>query len=449
MKIALTIAGSDSGGGAGIQADLKTFAALGVYGASVITSVTAQNTQGVQGVQDLPALFVGRQLDSVLSDLDVAAAKTGMLSNSEIIEAVSEKIKQYRLSRLVVDPVMAAKGGDPLLQPQARETLMRLLLPLATVITPNLPEAEILVNRKVATIAEMEEAAKTIYGSSGCAVVVKGGHLEGEAVDVYFDGSRIVHFRGDRIPSPNTHGTGCTFSASIAAFMAQGLDLTQSVRRAKEFTAGAIRHAFPVGKGIGPTHHLFELYNFRDRWEVVEDLKQAVKLLEESRIGSLIPEVQSNLGMALPGATSTEEVAAFPGRLIRWQDTLRHLSSPALGGSRHIARIILTAMKHDPLIRAAMNIRYSPEIIAACQKLGFSVATFDRKEEPAALKEKEGSSLEWGVQKGIETLGAVPTIVWDRGDFGKEAMVRVLGRSAREVAQIVVKIQKALTEKPS
>ena len=166
MKIALTIAGSDSGGGAGIQADLKTFAALGVYGASVITSVTAQNTQGVQGVQDLPALFVGRQLDSVLSDLDVAAAKTGMLSNSEIIEAVSEKIKQYRLSRLVVDPVMAAKGGDPLLQPQARETLMRLLLPLATVITPNLPEAEILVNRKVATIAEMEEAAKTIYGSS-------------------------------------------------------------------------------------------------------------------------------------------------------------------------------------------------------------------------------------------------------------------------------------------
>jgi len=449
MKIALTIAGSDSAGGAGIQADLKTFAALGVYGTSAITSVTAQNTLGVQGVQDLPAPFVAAQLDSVLSDLEVAAAKTGMLSNREIIEAVCAKIKQYRLKFLVVDPVMAAKSGDPLLRPEARETLIRLLLPLATVITPNLPETEILVNRKVTTIAEMEAAARSIHEGSGCAVVVKGGHLEGEAIDVYFDGSRIIHFRGDRIPSKNTHGTGCTFSAAIAAFLARGLDLAQSVRRAKEFTAGAIRAAFPLGKGIGPTHHLFELYGYRDRWEVIADLEQAAKLLEQSRIGSLIPEVQSNLGMALPGATSAAEVAAFPGRLIRWEDTFRRLSPPAFGGSRHIARIILTAMKRDPQMRAAMNIRHSADIVAACQKLGLSVVSFDRQEEPAALKEREGSSLEWGVQRGINALGKVPDIIWDPGDFGKEAMVRVLGRTAREVAQTVLKIQRALTEKGS
>ncbi|MBI3013512.1 MAG: bifunctional hydroxymethylpyrimidine kinase/phosphomethylpyrimidine kinase [Candidatus Tectomicrobia bacterium] len=449
MKIALTIAGSDSGGGAGIQADLKTFAALGVYGTSVITSVTAQNTQGVQGVQDLPAPFVALQLDSVLSDLDVAALKTGMLSNRKIIEAVAAKIRQYRLKCLVVDPVMAAKSGDPLLQPEARETLIRLLLPLATIITPNLPETEILANRKVATIADMEAAARSIHEGSGCAVVVKGGHLEGEAIDIYFDGNRIIHFRGDRIPSKNTHGTGCTFSAAIAAFLARGLDLAQSVRRAKEFTAGAIRSAFPVGKGIGPTHHLFDLYSYRDRWEVMENLEQAVKLLEQSRIGGLIPEVQSNLGMALPRAISPEEVAAFPGRLIRWEDTFRRLSPPAFGGSRHIARIILTAMRHDPEMRAAMNIRYSPDIVEACQKLGLSVVPFDRQEEPAALKEREGASLEWGVQRGIDTLGKVPEIIWDRGDFGKEAMVRVLGGTAQEVAQVVVKIQKVLMEKRS
>lgn len=446
MKVALTIAGSDSGGGAGIQADLKTFAALGVYGTSALTSVTAQNTLGVQGVQDLPPAFVAQQIDSVCTDVEVSALKTGMLSSAGIVEAVSAKIRERGLKPLVVDPVMAAKSGDPLLRPEARESLVRLLLPLAAVITPNLPETEILAGGKVSTIAEMEEAARRIHGRCGCAVVVKGGHLEGEAVDVFYDGGRIVHFRGERLRSGSTHGTGCTFSAAVAALLARGATLEEAVAGAKEFTAGAIRHAFPLGRGVGPTHHLFELYNYRERCKVVEELEQAAVLLERSQIGPLIPEVQSNLGMALPRALSVEEVAAFPGRLIRWGPTLRRLSSPVFGASRHIARIILTAMTSAPGMRAAMNIRYSQEIVRACEKLGLSVSTFDRRDEPPASKEREGSSLEWGVRSVIDAEGRVPTIIWDRGDFGKEAMIRVLGSGALEVAETVVRIRRTLSE---
>jgi hydroxymethylpyrimidine/phosphomethylpyrimidine kinase len=250
---ALTIAGSDSGGGAGIQADLKTFAALGVFGMSVITSVTAQNTVGVQGVHDLPPEFVARQIDSVLEDIGVDAAKTGMLSSARIVEIVAAKVAAHRVERLVVDPVMVAKSGAPLLRPDAVTAVIEHLLPLALVVTPNLSEAQALSGVPVAGLDGMRESARRIHGLGPKHVVVKGGHLPGRAVDLLYDGRSFVELDAERIDTPHTHGTGCVFSAAIAAGLAKGRAVPEAVAEAKRFVTAAIRHALPLGKGHGPT----------------------------------------------------------------------------------------------------------------------------------------------------------------------------------------------------
>lgn len=254
---ALTIAGSDSGGGAGIQADLKTFAALGVYGLSALTAITAQNTQGVRAVQDLPPELVEAQIDAVLEDIGANAAKTGMLSNARIIEAVARSVTRWHL-RLVLDPVMVAKGGDALLQPEAIQSLITVLLPLAEVITPNLPEAEVLTGARVETLDEMRAAARAIYAAGPRHVVIKGGHRAADPVDVYFDGKSFVELRAGRIETRHTHGTGCTFSAAITAFMARGLPVDEAIAGAKNYITEAIRHAPGLGKGYGPVGHFWQ-----------------------------------------------------------------------------------------------------------------------------------------------------------------------------------------------
>lgn len=253
MRTALTIAGSDSGGGAGIQADLKTFAALGVFGTSAITSVTAQNTIGVQGVHDLPPEFVGRQIDSVLDDIPIDAAKTGMLSSAAIIEVVAAKVKAHAIKRLVVDPVMVAKSGAPLLQPDAVHALIEHLLPFALVLTPNVPEAEALTGLTITELNGMRQAARQIHGLGPRYVVLKGGHLGGRAIDLVYDGSRFTELDAERIDTPYTHGTGCVFSAAIAAELAKGSPVPEAVASAKRFTTAAIRYGFRLGKGFGPT----------------------------------------------------------------------------------------------------------------------------------------------------------------------------------------------------
>ncbi|MDE2321553.1 MAG: bifunctional hydroxymethylpyrimidine kinase/phosphomethylpyrimidine kinase [candidate division NC10 bacterium] len=253
MPTALTIAGSDSGGGAGIQADLKTFAALGVFGTSAITSVTAQNTVGVQGVHDLPSEFVGRQIDSVLEDIEIDAAKTGMLSNAAIIEVVATKVTAHAITRLVVDPVMVAKSGAPLLQPRAVKALVERLLPLALVVTPNVPEAEVLWEQRIVGLAEMREAAQRIHSLGPRYVVLKGGHLGIRAIDLLYDGSTFTMLDAERIDTPHTHGTGCVFSAAITAELAKGSPVPDAIAAAKRFITTAIRHGFRLGKGFGPT----------------------------------------------------------------------------------------------------------------------------------------------------------------------------------------------------
>ncbi|MFL5626810.1 MAG: bifunctional hydroxymethylpyrimidine kinase/phosphomethylpyrimidine kinase [Ktedonobacteraceae bacterium] len=254
---ALTIAGSDSGGGAGIQADLKTFAALGVYGLSALTAITAQNTRGVRAAQDLPPELVEAQIDAVLEDIGADAAKTGMLSNARIIEAVARSVTRWHV-RLVIDPVMVAKGGDPLLRPEAIQTLSTVLLPLAEVITPNLPEAEVLTGARVETLDEMRAAAQAIHALGPRHVVVKGGHRAADPIDVYFDGKRFLELHAERIETRHTHGTGCTFSAAITAFIARNLPVDEAIVSAKNFVTEAIRHAPGLGNGHGPVGHFWQ-----------------------------------------------------------------------------------------------------------------------------------------------------------------------------------------------
>jgi hydroxymethylpyrimidine/phosphomethylpyrimidine kinase len=252
---ALTIAGSDSGGGAGIQADLKTFSAYRVFGLSVITAVTAQNSVGVQGVENLAPAFVARQLRSVLEDFGVDAAKCGMLSVAPIIEAVAGVLAEHPIDKLVVDPVMVAKSGDSLLEPDAVEALIRHILPLALVVTPNLPEAEVLSGLTVSNREDMEEAARRIGKLGARHVLVKGGHLKGDAVDILWNGREVTAFQVPRVESSNTHGTGCTLSAAIAAGLAKGRPLGEAVREAKAYITKAIREGFALGRGVGQLRH--------------------------------------------------------------------------------------------------------------------------------------------------------------------------------------------------
>lgn len=261
MPVALTIAGSDSGGGAGVQADLKTFAALGVHGTSAITAITAQNTSGVSAILELPVELVRQQIDAVMEDIGVQGAKTGMLSSAQIIAAVAEAVRHHGIVSLVVDPVMVAKGGARLLRDDAIDTLRKVLIPLAAVITPNLPEARVLLGRDIATMEDRRQAARDLVAMGAGAAVVKGGHAD-DATDVFFDGSRLVELGGQRIDTRNTHGSGCVFSAAIAANLARGAGPLEAARQAKTFITNAIASAIEIGHGHGPVNPMFGL---RDR----------------------------------------------------------------------------------------------------------------------------------------------------------------------------------------
>jgi len=255
--VALTVAGSDSGGGAGVQADLKTFAAFGVYGVSAVTAVTAQNTRGVSAVETLSPGIVSAQIAAVVADFQIAALKTGMLANAGIIGAVARVLRVSRVGPLIVDPVMVAKSGDRLLDADALEALTRDLMPLAALVTPNLPEAEVLTGMPVRTLEEQREAARRIVGLGARAVVVKGGHAEtAEIVDVLFDGQAFTEFGAERVPGTSTHGTGCTFSAAIAAQLALGRGIQEAIPLAQAYVAKAIRNAPGLGHGHGPMGHL-------------------------------------------------------------------------------------------------------------------------------------------------------------------------------------------------
>jgi hydroxymethylpyrimidine/phosphomethylpyrimidine kinase len=364
-----------------------------------------------------------------------------MLANQEIIGVVSKKIRQYKVKKLVLDPVMISKSGAFLLQKDAQGALIKKLIPLALIITPNLMEASVLAGFEVSSVEGMREAAQRIHQLGAKHVVVKGGHLKGSAMDLLYDGAKYQEIEAPRIETKNTHGTGCTFASAIATLLARGESVAEAVRKAKIFITLAIQSSFGLGKGIGPTNPSAYVLREMERYRMIQELKKAAEMLKRERIGHLIPEVSSNLGYALPFAEGTDEVAAFPGRIARFKDSVITQSDPEFGASQHIANTILTVMRYHPEHCSAMNIRYSKENVNQLKGKGFLVGHFDRRLEPKRVKDKEGSSLEWGVGEVLRRMKRVPDVIYDEGDVGKEPMIRVLGKNPMEVIEKILKAE--------
>lgn len=433
----LTIAGSDSGGGAGIQADLKTFSALGVFGKTIITSITSQNSFGVKSTYDLPSQVIGEQFQAILEDKKCQAVKTGMLGNEEAVVLVSKMIKKSRLKNVVVDPVVSSSSGKRLLTGKGLEALKENLLPLASLVTPNIKEAELLSGIKIKSPADRNKAARIIFRTGVRAVLITGGHLKGDPEDLLFDKNGTQVFSSKRLTKAEIHGTGCVFSAAISAGLAQGLSLREAVQKAKEFIGEAVRGIIFPGNGVPCVDPFAEIYRENEKSQSFKDLENAIEVFKKERIGNLVPEVQTNIGLALPNAKRHEDVLAIPGRVIKNGEDIFTGARPQFGGSRHVANIVLTVMQHEPGKRAVMNIKYTDSLLKICRKLKFKIASFDRSKEPKKVRVREGSSLEWGTEKAITSFGSVPDIIYDLGGIRKEEMIRVI---AEDMGSLVKKV---------
>ncbi|MDI9395852.1 MAG: bifunctional hydroxymethylpyrimidine kinase/phosphomethylpyrimidine kinase [Euryarchaeota archaeon] len=432
--IVMTIAGSDSGGGAGIAADLKTFAAFGVHGTCAITSVTAQNTKGVLKVFDLAPEAVASQIEAVCTDMDIKWAKTGMLASSEIVKEVAKQVKKHRLS-LVLDPVMAAEAGGDLLRKEALSALIEELLPLCKVTTPNASEARALAGIPVKTHEDAKIAARKISDLGAEAVIVTGGHID--ATDLLYEsGSGTFTRISGTFVKGGTHGSGCTCSASITACLSWGDSLETAARKAKAFVEQAILRSVPAGKGVGPVNPLGKTLEEKERYLALKDVKEAVSIIEDSpEFAKLIPELGCNIGMAIPGARTYEDIAAVEGKIVRYRGKANPVGCVNFGASRHVARVVFAALCEKPDIKAAINLKYSEEILEACKEMGLDISFFDREKEPENV-----SSMDWGTSEAIKDYGGVPEVIYDKGGRGKEPMVRLLGAEASEVARVAVEL---------
>jgi len=436
MQAVMSVAGSDSGGGAGVQADTRTFAALGMYGTTVITAVTAQNTLGVLESYYIPPDVVVDQMNAVFSDTDVRCVKTGMLATAETADAVADILSLHKIP-IVVDPVMTAEAAGPLVRGEPREVFGR-LLPEATTVTPNVREAEVLSGIQIRDLDDMKRAAYEIYGLGPKSVIVTGGHLGG--TDVVYNGD-FEMLKGKLIEG-GTHGAGCTFSAAVAAFLAKGYDITQSAKMAKAFATEGIRNSERVGSGTGVVNQVATTLNMAERYLTMLNIEEALRTIKTISV-ELLPEVGSNLAMAISRAQTIAEVAAVRGRIIRVEETVTPVGCVAFGASHHVARVVLAALTFDANMKSAMNVRYSEKVIGACQDLDYVTASFERAEEPEAVSAKE-----WGTSQAIETSIAagkgMPEVIYDRGNVGREPIIRIIGRSAQDVADKVSKISSAL-----
>jgi len=445
MKKVLSIAGSDSGGGAGIQADLKTFAALGVHGMTAVTAITAQNTLGITVIQCVDPSIIKAQIDAVVTDIGVDAVKIGMLHSVEVIEAVAEKIKQYNLIA-VVDPVMVTTSGSELLKPKAKTALIERLLPLANILTPNVYEAEILSGLEIKTLSDAQEAALRIAALGPKAVLVKGGHLVlDKAVDILYSDGEFTVLEAPLHDTVNTHGTGCSLSSAIAAQIAKGGGLVEAVTKAKLFVNRGIKYGLDIGEGPGPVNPMANLYNEAERFAIIEDVREAVAIMETSPgMRDLIAECQMNIGMALRYAVDPFDVAAVDGRLTKHMDGIRATGCPRFGASRHIANTILAVMEFDKRKRAALNLKYSTEIVEACKAVGLLVSYYNRKDEPENIKRMEGMTTKWGAGEAIKRAGETPDVIYHLGDWGKESMVVLVGDTATQVAGWALQVMERL-----
>jgi hydroxymethylpyrimidine kinase/phosphomethylpyrimidine kinase len=441
--VAITIAGSDSGGGAGIQADLKTMESRGVFGTSVVTAVTAQNTRGVESQHVLPIAEIEAQIDAVLEDFDVGAAKTGMLATADVIETVTEHVRESGVP-VVVDPVMVAATGDRLLASEAEEAYEALIAESA-LTTPNLDEAEVLTGIGVEDEESAREAGEAIVEMGADSALIKGGHLPDDTVRdvlVTADGSRtFVH---SRVEGAATHGSGCTISSAIAADLASGDDLETAVQNGIEFMGRAVRYHLDVGEGEGAVHHLVDLRNRASQPEAVEAVEGVVSDLVAADASPLIPAVGMNVACVPPFAERADEAAAVEGRVARVADGIRPNRGARVGASSHVARFLLAAREMDASLRCGANCRYDDAVADALETLDWTVAKFDREEQPAEIETAEGSTMAWGAEQAFDSVEETPAAVVDEGAVGTEPTCRVLAPGAGTLSKRLLTLLEAV-----
>jgi hydroxymethylpyrimidine kinase/phosphomethylpyrimidine kinase len=445
-KTALSIAGSDSSAGAGIQADLKSFSYLGVHGVTVITCVTAQNTRKVQTIHKVPIEIIEDQIDSLFDDFSIAAVKTGMLYDGEIVRVVSKKLKTYHV-KPVVDPVMVATSGDALANPTFVASLKKELLPHASMVTANIPEACALAGMEITLQKDVEDACKKIQKLGPEYVLLKGGHLDGDMVtDLFYDGKDFHLFTLPRIPQKKAHGSGCTLSALITGLLAGGDLPVIAVEKAKHIVWGMIKEGYCPGKGSDVLNHssaihIPPLIRSNEQFQVWLQLRTAIDTMISSLPPRYIPEVGMNFAYSLPNAKTRNDICAVDGRITRHKERSFLCGTLDFGVSKHVASIVLAAMSFDVAMRSAANIRYSQKTVDLCRTIGFAIGSFDRKNEPPDAP----STMEWGTKHAITTLGRVPDVIYDTGSVGKEPMIRVLGKNPEEVLSKIRKLADSST----
>jgi hydroxymethylpyrimidine/phosphomethylpyrimidine kinase len=443
--VALTVAGSDSGGGAGVQADLKTMEAMGVFGTSALTAVTAQNTRGVESTHVLPVEEVDAQIEAVRSDFDVRAVKTGMLATEPIVSAVADRAAELDVP-LVVDPVMVAATGDRLLDPGAEEAYGD-LLGSATLATPNADEAEVLTGVEVTDPASAIEAGEALLDTGVDAALVKGGHVSGDVVrDVLVTSAGVETFEHPRVDTDATHGSGCTLASAVAARLAHGDSLVDAVEAGVSLLARAVRYHLDVGGGPGTVHHLATLRDRAARQPTAEEVEGVVRRFVDADVSPVVPEVGMNVVGATPYADSPDETAAVEGRITRTLSGVQPNRGVRYGASSHVARFLLSAREFDPSLRFAVNCRFDGAVEAALPELDGPAVELDRSEEPRP--DAEGSTMGWVARRAfgeVEGIGT-PVAVYDRGDVGKEAITRVLAPDAETAVSRVLALSEAVGE---
>jgi len=442
LKTALSIAGSDSGAGAGIQADLKMFSALDVYGCTAITAITAQNTKQVAGIFEIAPSMVEQQIRSVLTDMRPNAIKIGMVYSSPIIDAVYRSLKKTSKIPIVLDPILAAGTGAKLLRSEAYKSFASKLIPSCTLITPNRMEAEKLADIVIRTENDAIEAARKIKKLGAENVIVKGGHFGSAYVtDLLLDSKgKIMKFTNPRLKIKEIHGSGCSFSSAVAAYLAKDLTLAEACKMANEYVHTAIKDAVRIGSGLPVANPLSVIYRDASRYHTLAELQEAAEQVSMlDGFYSVIPETQTNFAYALLDAANISDVAAVRGRIIKIENTAAPASYVKFGASSHVASAIIAYMSINPDFRSAINIRFDKRIVDVCKSL-FSVAGYDRTKEPKRIKRREGSSVAWGV---LAALSKNPRadVIYHTGDVGKEPMITLFGRNP---AEIVARINRLL-----
>lgn len=440
LRSVLSIAGSDSSSGAGIQADLKTLSSLGTYGCSAITAITVQNTKNIFEVFPIPSEIVIRQINSVLNDIRIDAIKIGMVYDGIIINKIFKILKNTNIP-IIVDPIFTSTSGKNLIKYEAIKALTKKILPIATIITPNINEATQLSGIDIKNKEDLVKSLIKMKKLGPKNVIVKGGHLLSEhSIDTLIDDKlNIIEFSNSRISIPENHGSGCNFSAALSAYISQGYEIPIACKLANEFINSVLKNLLYIGKGYPVTDTALTTSSSAFKFHVIEELSIAINELEAiTDVGKLIPETQSNFAYAIPNATSIKEVAGIKGRIVRIDQKVKASSCIEFGATQHIASAVISYMNINPLMRAGFNIKYDKKIIELLQSF-MKVSEYDRRLEPQKLKEKEGYTIQWGVKKAILKDKEVRGI-YHKGDIGKEPMIILFAHNPAEIVEYLRKL---------